>query len=89
MLSVPVIAKATAIPAPVATNLTAQVLATAKRTPSPRGLGIPTSCKEINVCQPKLKESSPAADVPASTFEKLGTILLLQCSTQIARKPKC
>ena len=69
MMSVPVIAKATAIPAPVAPNLTAQVTETAKRTPSPQGLGIPTICKEVIVCQPKLRESLPAADVPATTFE--------------------
>ena len=69
MMSVPVIAKATAIPAPVAPNLTAQVTATAKRTPSPQGLGVPTICKEVIVCQPKLREYLFAADVPASTFE--------------------
>ena len=69
MMSVPVIAKTTAIPAPVAPNITAQVSATSKRTPFLQGLGIPTIRKEINVRQPKLRESSPAADVPASTFE--------------------
>ena len=69
LFSVPVIAEANAIQKPIAQNLTVKVSARAKRTPFPGGLALPAIRKEIVGRQPKLRESPPSADIPATTFE--------------------